>query len=145
MKILYTATATAVGGRTGHVESSDGALKVDLTIPPEMGGTGKTGGTNPEELFAGGYAACFGSALAYLAHQKKIETGEVEVTAKVGIGPDGTGAFGLQVTLDVVVPALDQAAAESLVHAADLVCPYSNAIRGNVEVTLAIHGGAETA
>lgn len=145
MKVLYTAQATAVGGRAGHVETPDGALKLDLAVPAEMGGGGTQGGTNPEELFASGYAACFGGALDYLARQQKIETGEVRVTAKVGIGPDGSGAFGLTVALDVTVPTLDQAAAEALVHAADRVCPYSNGIRGNVGVTLTAHGGSQEA
>ncbi len=142
MKTLYTAHATAMGGRAGHVETSDGALKLDLAVPAAMGGGGTRGGTNPEELFASGYAACFGGALEFLARQQKIETGEVRINAAVGIGPDGSGAFGLAVTLDVTVPALDQADAEALVHAADQVCPYSNGIRGNVEVTLNAHGGA---
>jgi osmotically inducible protein OsmC len=142
MKTLYTAHATAVGGRTGHVESAEGTLKVDLSLPREMGGKeGAALGTNPEELFAAGYAACFGSALDYLAKQRKIETGEVTVTATVGIGPNDTGSFSLSVALDVFVPALDQTTAEALVADAHQVCPYSNAIRGNIDVALTARGG----
>ena len=140
MKTLYTAVATATGGRTGHAESSDGILTVDLSVPKEMGGGGAAG-TNPEQLFAAGYAACFGSALDYLANQRKIETGTVSVTAQVGIGPNDTGSFSLSTTLSVVVPALSQADAEALVHDAHQVCPYSNAVKGNIGVALSVRGG----
>ena len=142
MKILYTATATAVGGRTGHVETGDGVLKLDLAVPASMGGKGTTPGTNPEELFASGYAACFGSALEHIAKLKHITTGEVAVMAKVGIGPNDSGGYSLAVELDVTVPALDQTAAEELVAAAHAVCPYSNATRGNIDVKLTTHGAA---
>ena len=141
MKTLYTAVATATGGRTGHTESSDGVLAADLTIPKEMGGDGAVG-TNPEQLFAAGYAACFGSALDYLANQRKIETGTVSVTATVGIGPNDTGSFSLSTALNVVVPALPQADAESLVHSAHQVCPYSNAIKNNIDVAITVQGKA---
>ena len=140
MKTLYTAVATATGGRTGRAESSDGILAVDLTIPKEMGGTGGAG-TNPEQLFAAGYAACFGSALDYLATQRKIDTGKVSVMAKVGVGPNDTGSFSLSAALTVEVPALSQADAEALVHDAHQVCPYSNAIKGNIDVALSVRGG----
>ena len=140
MKTLYTAVATATGGRTGRAESSDGILAVDLTIPKEMGGTGGAG-TNPEQLFAAGYAACFGSALDYLATQRKIDTGKVSVMAKVGVGPNDTGSFSLTAALTVEVPALSQADAEALVHDAHQVCPYSNAIKGNIDVALSVRGG----
>ena len=140
MQTLYTAVATATGGRTGHAESDDGVLAVDLAVPKGMGGTGEVG-TNPEQLFAAGYAACFGSALDYLAHQRKIETGEVRVTARIGIGPNDTGSFSLSAALTVDVPALSQADAEALVHDAHQVCPYSNAVKGNVDVALTVHGG----
>ena len=140
MKTLYTAVATAIGGRTGHAESSDGVLAVDLSVPKEMGGTGAVG-TNPEQLFAAGYAACFGSALDYLAHQRQVETGPVSVTAQVGIGPNDTGSFSLSAALSVAVPALSQADAEALVHDAHQVCPYSNAVKGNIDVVLSVRGG----
>lgn len=140
MKTLYTAVATATGGRTGHAESSDGVLAVDLAVPTEMGGTGGVG-TNPEQLFAAGYAACFGSALDYLAHQRKVETGPVRVTALVGIGPNDTGSFSLSTALTVEVPALSQADAEALVHDAHQVCPYSNAVKGSIHVALSVRGG----
>jgi len=140
MKTLYTAVATATGGRSGHVESSDGIVAFDLAVPMEMGGPGNTG-TNPEQLFASGYASCFGSALDYIANQRKITTGNVRVTAKVSIGPNDTIGFGLATELDIFVPALDQTDAEALVADAYAVCPYSNATRGNMEVTLVTHGG----
>ena len=140
MKTLYTAVATATGGRTGHVESDDSVLAVDLALPKEMGG--KSGvGTNPEQLFAGGYAACFGSALDYLAKQRGIETGDVSVTAEIGIGPNDTGSFSLSAALTIVVPALSQADAEALAADAHKVCPYSNAVKGNVNVVLTVRGG----
>ncbi len=142
MKTLYTAAATAVGGRAGHAESSDGALAVDLAVPQEMGGDGGKQGTNPEQMFAAGYAACFGGALDYLAKQRKIETGAVSVTASVGIGPNDTGSFSLSAALDVTVPALSQADAEALVRDAHQVCPYSNAVKNNIDVALSAHGGA---
>ena len=133
---LYTASALADGdGRNGHVRSSDGLLDVDLALPPEMGGTG--GATNPEQLFAAGYAACFHSALRVVATAAKIRLGDDStVAATVGIGPDGTGGFGLQAALTVHLPGMDQQEAEKLVEQAHQVCPYSNATRGNIEVAL---------
>ena len=141
MKTLYTAEATAMGGRNGITQSSDGVLSVELAIPKEMGGKPGMVGTNPEQLFAAGYAACFGSALDYLASQRKIETGQVSVTAEVGIGPNDTGSFSLSAALTVVVPALSQADAEALVQDAHQVCPYSNAVKGNIDVAISVRGG----
>ncbi len=140
MKTLYTAVATATGGRTGHAESSDSVLAVDLAVPKDMGGTGAVG-TNPEQLFAAGYAACFGSALDYLANQRKIDTGEVNVTAEIGIRPNDHGSFSLSAALMVEVPNLSQSDAEALVADAHQVCPYSNAVKGNVDVALSVRGG----
>lgn len=137
MDILYTATAHATGdGRNGHATSDDGILDVDLRTPPELGGPG--GATNPEQLFAAGYAACFHSALKVVAGREKLDVTGTEVSASVGIGMNDAGGFGLAVELDVVVPALDRAAAEALVAKAHQVCPYSNATRGNIEVTLTV-------
>jgi len=138
MKILFSATATATGGRNGHAEAADKSVSVDLSIPKEMGGPGKPGTTTPEHLFATGYAACFGSALEFVARGKKIDVAGSSVTAKVGIGQREGGGFGLEVTLDVKLPGHAQAAADALVAEAHTVCPYSNAIEGNVAVTLKV-------
>ena len=135
MPSVYTAIATATGdGRNGHTRSSDGFVDVDLATPVEMGGAG--GATNPEQLFAAGYAACFLSALKLIARQQKATISDASVTAEVGIGPNDAGGFGLEVALHVELGGLEQAAAEQLVEAAHQVCPYSNATRGNVPVTL---------
>ena len=135
MDAIYTAVATASGdGRNGHARSSDGLIDLDLAIPKEMGGAG--GATNPEQLFAAGYAACFHSALKLVAGQKKLPITESAVTAEVGIGANDAGGFGLTVALEVELGGIDQAAADDLVEAAHQVCPYSNATRGNVPVTL---------
>jgi osmotically inducible protein OsmC len=137
MDVLYTATAHATGdGRNGHATSDDGILDIDLRIPKEMGGPG--GATNPEQLFAAGYAACFHSALKVVAGREKLDVNGSEVSASVGIGMLPNGGFGLQVELDVSVPNLDRDAAEALTAKAHEVCPYSNATRGNVEVTLTV-------
>jgi Ohr subfamily peroxiredoxin len=130
-KKLYTATATSVGGRDGTVKTDDGVLEVKVTPPKAMGGPG--GSTNPEQLFAAGYAACFGSALGHVARLQKIATGPIEITAKVDIGPAGKG-FGLQVELIANLPELAREQAQMLVEAAHQVCPYSNATRGNIVV-----------
>jgi Ohr subfamily peroxiredoxin len=135
MNILYRATATAKGGRAGHVASSDGVLALDLAMPRELGGDGRRA-TNPEQLFAAGYSACFDSALNHVARLKKIAVSDTEVSAEVGIGARAEGGFGLAVALSVKVGGVDQATAEALVQAAHAVCPYSNATRGNIEVTL---------
>jgi Ohr subfamily peroxiredoxin len=143
MKVLYTADVTVTGARTGHAVSSDKMLDVKLASPTSLGGPGGDG-TNPEQLFAAGYAACFGGAVEYLAKQKKVQTGTVIVEAKVDIGPHDPGqgeGFTLAVALDVTLPELDQKAAEELVQAAHGVCPYSNATRGNIPVKLTAHGG----
>jgi osmotically inducible protein OsmC len=142
MKILYTAEVTATGARSGHAVSSDGLLDVKLALPPGLGGSG--GATNPEQLFGAGYAACFGGAVEYVARMQKLDTGTVTVKAKVDVGPYDPGegeGFTLAVALDVTLPELDQAAAEELVQAAHRTCPYSNATRNNISVTLAAHGG----
>src|ERR1044071_4656215 len=131
-KRLYTANATATGGRDGRVRTSDGLVDFALTMPRELGGSGAAG-TNPEQLFAAGYSACFGSALMHVARMKKITTGPVQITAHVTIGPVGQ-AFGLAVELTASLPELPRDQAEALVHAAHQVCPYSNATRGNIVV-----------
>ncbi|MEV4622993.1 organic hydroperoxide resistance protein [Asanoa sp. NPDC049573] len=139
-KILYTADAHVAGGRAhGHGRTSDGALEVDLRLPVEMGGEG--GGTNPEQLFAVGYAACFESALAGAARRSKIEADDVEIDAKVSLLPTGTGGFTLAVELDVALPSIsDETQAIDLVRTAHSICPYSNATRGNIDVTLTANG-----
>ena len=137
MQALYSTTAHATGdGRNGHVQSDDGLVDADVRIPREMGGAG--GATNPEQLFAAGYAACFHSALRLVAAQDKVDTTGTEVSATVSIGTIESGGFGLAVELDVSVPAVDRATAEALVAKAHQVCPYSNATRGNIEVALSV-------
>ncbi|HSZ13900.1 MAG TPA: organic hydroperoxide resistance protein [Solirubrobacteraceae bacterium] len=137
---LYTAKAHVTGGRAeGHGHSSDGALDVDLRLPPEMGGPG--GGTNPEQLFAIGYAACFEGALGVVARRAKVEAGDAAIDSEVSLSPDGKGGFVLSVGLDVTLPSVaDAATAVELVRAAHQVCPYSNATRGNIEVALTANG-----
>jgi Ohr subfamily peroxiredoxin len=137
MDIMYTATAHATGdGRNGHARSDDGFIDLDLRIPTEMGGSG--GATNPEELFAAGYAACFHSALKLVATRQKLDVTGTEVSASVGIGATDGGGFGLTVALVVYAPKLDKATAEQVTEAAHQVCPYSNATRGNIEVSLSV-------
>ncbi|MGX7723668.1 organic hydroperoxide resistance protein [Rhodococcus sp. 5G237] len=137
MNIIYTAEALATGaGRDGHARTSDGKLDVDLSIPTEMGGSGK--GTNPEQLFAAGYAACFHSALQMIARQEKADVSDSAVGARVGIGPTDGGGFGLAVTLEVTLPNLPREQALELTEKAHQVCPYSNATRGNIAVTLEV-------
>lgn len=137
MKVLYTAHALATGeGRDGHVNSSDGKLDLDLSMPKALGGDGV--GTNPEQLFAAGYAACFHSALRLVGRRMKLDVSGSTVNASVDIGSIGGGGFGLGVALKVQLPELDRAAADKLVEAAHQVCPYSNATRGNIEVTLQV-------
>jgi Ohr subfamily peroxiredoxin len=137
MDVLYTAEATAWGGREGRVVSSDKVLDLELAIPTGMGGPGGEK-SNPEQLFAAGYSACFHSALKFVAAAEKVDVSESAVTARVGIGANDRGGFGLQVELEAELPDLDQAQAEALVAKAHEVCPYSNATRGNVEVTLTV-------
>ncbi|MGW5558617.1 organic hydroperoxide resistance protein [Micromonospora sp. CA-269861] len=137
MQVLYTASATASGdGRDGHVETSDGTFTLDLAVPKEMGGAG--GAANPEQLFAAGYAACFHGALRLVARRAKADVTGSVVGAEVGIGPNGSGGFGLTVQLVVDLPAVPREAAEQLVEQAHQVCPYSNATRGNIDVTLTV-------
>jgi lipoyl-dependent peroxiredoxin len=137
MTPVYTATAVSTGdARNGHVQSSDGFIDADVRIPKEMGGAG--GATNPEQLFAAGYAACFHSALKAVAGKAKADTADSEVVADVSIGDNGAGGFGLAVQLEVTLPNVDAETARALVEQAHQVCPYSNATRGNVEVTLTI-------
>jgi len=135
VKPLYTAEATAVGGREGHVHSSDGQLDIDLRPPVEMGGPG--GASNPEELFAAGYAACFQSALGVVARRSKVSIDGSTVTAKVTIGTIGGGGFGLAVALEAHIPGVAEDVVQTLMDGAHAVCPYSNATRGNIEVVLA--------
>lgn len=136
-KVLYTAKATAHGGRDGKVATNDGKLDVVVVPPAEMGGSGQ--GTNPEQLFAAGYAACFHSALKLVARKARQDSDGSTVTAEVGIGPinGGTG-YGLEVVLEVSLPGVDRAVAEELVAKAHDVCPYSNATRGNIKVDLKV-------
>jgi osmotically inducible protein OsmC len=137
MQVLYTAEATAWGGREGRAASSDGVLDLQLAIPKELGGPGGAA-SNPEQLFAAGYAACFHSALKLVARGQGVDVDESAVTARVGIGTNDAGGFGLQVDLAAELPGVGPAKAMELVEAAHQVCPYSNATRGNVEVTLAV-------
>ncbi|MGC4811853.1 organic hydroperoxide resistance protein [Micromonospora sp. DT228] len=137
MQVLYTASATASGdGRDGHVETSDGTLALDLAVPKEMDGAG--GAANPEQLFAAGYAACFHSALRLVGRRAKADVSGSVVTAEVGIGPNGSGGFGLTVRLVVDLPAVPRETAEQIVEQAHEVCPYSNATRGNIDVALTV-------
>jgi lipoyl-dependent peroxiredoxin len=135
-KILYTAHATSTGGRDGKSRSDDGKLEVKLAPPTEMGGNGD--GTNPEQLFAAGYSACFLGAMKFVAGQQKISLpNDTSITADVAIGPIPAG-FGIQVAMAISIPGMARDAAEKLVQAAHGVCPYSNATRGNIDVTLKV-------
>ncbi|WP_378148163.1 organic hydroperoxide resistance protein [Cnuibacter sp. UC19_7] len=137
MDVLYTAEALSTGaGRNGHVATSDGTLDLDMAVPKEMGGSGA--GSNPEQLFAAGYAACFHSALQSVARAQKIKVDDSSVGGRVQIGPNGEGGFQLAVLLEVVLPGLDHDAAQQLADAAHQVCPYSNATRGNIDVTITV-------
>jgi lipoyl-dependent peroxiredoxin len=138
-KVLYTAEAMVEGGREGHGRTSDGRLEVDLSVPKEMSGDGGPG-TNPEQLFAVGYAACFQSALLGVARGRNLDVSGSQVTSRVGIGPTGHGGFGLAVSLDLNAPSLTAVQAADLMARADERCPYSVATRGNIEVTLTVDG-----
>jgi len=140
MDVLYTAEATAWGGREGRSATSRGNLELHLAVPKELGGPGGDG-TNPEELFALGYASCFHSALKLLASGRKLDVSESAITARVGIGSNDAGGFGIAVELEAELPGLDRATARDLVEAAHQVCPYSNATRGNVDVQLTVIEG----
>jgi lipoyl-dependent peroxiredoxin len=139
MRILYTAEAVVEGGRRGHGRTSDGRLAVDLSVPKEMDGDGGPG-TNPEQLFALGYAACFQSALLGVARGRQRDVSDATITSRVGIGPTGHGGFGLTVSLDLHAPGVERAEAEELMLRAHERCPYSNATRGNIDVTLMVDG-----
>ena len=139
--VLYTAEATATGGRDGHARTSDGRLDVDLDVPTEMGVTGGPG-TNPEQLFAAGYAACFQSALLRFAAGRRLDLIDARLTARVGIGLVPSGGFGLVAALDLDAPQLSHAMAADLMSRAHEACPYSRATRGNIEVTLTVGGTA---
>ena len=136
VRVLYTAEATSTGdGRSGHVVSSDGRLDLDLAPPAEMGGSGD--GTNPEQLFAAAYSACFHSALRLVSRRAGVDPGESTVTAQVGIGPE-SGGYGIVVTLVIAIPGLDREKTRELAEAAHQVCPYSRATRGNISVELRV-------
>jgi lipoyl-dependent peroxiredoxin len=136
-KVVYQAHATATGGREGTAKSSDGVLDVKLSTPKEMGGAGGSG-TNPEQLFAAGYSACFLGAMKFIAGQKKIALpADTAVAGTVGFGPV-PGGFGIEAQLAVTIPGMAQADAQALVDAAHQVCPYSNATRGNIDVTISV-------
>src|SRR4051794_38227627 len=135
-KTLYTAQATVTGGRLeGHGRTSDGELDVQIRIPPDLGGPG--GGTNPEQLFAVGFASCFESALHLVARRQKVEAGDASIDSRVHLHPNENRGFDLSVEMDVTLPSIDDAeAARDLVRIAHKVCPYSNATRGNIDVTI---------
>lgn len=141
MKIIYTVEAVVEGGREGHGRTSDGRLAVDLSVPGEIGGAGGPG-TNPEQLFAVGYAAYFQSALLGVAKGRELDASESTIAARVGIGPTGHGGFGLTVALALHAPHLERGDAEELMARAHERCPYSNATRGNVDLTLTVDGKA---
>jgi Ohr subfamily peroxiredoxin len=141
IKPLYTATATATGGRNGHTQSSDGLVKADLSVPKEMGGPGKPGTATPEHLFAAGYAACFGSAVDFVGKQHKKDASKAKITCAVSIGPREGGGFGLQVKLTVDDKSLPQSELAALAtEAHEKICPYSHATRGNVDVAIEVNG-----
>lgn len=138
MKILYTTSATAAGGRSGTVRSDDGALELALALPPGLGGLAGRAGTNPEQLFAAGYSACFQSSLEVAARRRGFKAASSVVTAEVQIGRCEDNSLALQVTLDIGIAGVDDDTARTLVEDADALCPYSNAVRGNIEVTKSV-------
>jgi len=141
IKPLFTAMATATGGRNGHTAADDGTVAVDLSVPKAMGGPGKPGTATPEHLFAAGYAACFGGALDYVAKQHKKDATKTTITCAVSIGPREGGGFGLAVKLHVEDASLPQADLQALAQEAhEKICPYSHATRGNVDVALEVVG-----
>ena len=139
MKVLYTTEAVVEGGRAGHGRTADGRLAVQLSVPKELGAEGGPG-TNPEELFAVGYAACFQSGLLSLAQGRKLDASNSTITSRVGIGPTGYGGFSLAVALDLHAPNISRIEAEDLMRRAHELCPYSNATRGNIDVSLRVDG-----
>ncbi len=141
IKPLFTAHATAVGGRNGTTKADDGSVSVTLSVPKEMGGPGKSGTTTPEHLFATGYAACFGGALDFVAKQQKVDATGATVTCAVSIGPRDAGGFGIAVKLDVVDKSIPQAQLQKLADEThEKICPYSHATRGNVDVAITVEG-----
>lgn len=134
MSALYSTRVTAIGGRSGTVRSDDGILDLPMALPPGLGGKG--GATNPEQLFAAGYAACFGNAVIHVtrAQADKVKDDDIEVVGDVGLLSNGQGGFSLSVALDVTIAGVDQATADEIVARAHQVCPYSNAIKGNIDV-----------
>ena len=141
IKPLYTATATATGGRNGHTESSDGVVKADLSLPKEMGGPGRPGTATPEHLFAAGYAACFGGALDFVGKQQKKDASKAKITCAVSIGPRELGGFGLAVKMRVEDRSISKADLSALAREAhEKICPYSHATRNNVPVELEVVG-----
>jgi osmotically inducible protein OsmC len=141
IKPLFTATATATGGRNGHTEATDHSVKADLSVPKEMGGPGKPGTTTPEHLFAAGYAACFGGALDFVAKRRRKDATKAQITCAVSIGPRDGGGFGLAVKLRVEDKSLPQAELATLAaEAHEQICPYSHATRGNVPVEVDVVG-----
>lgn len=141
IKPLFTATATATGGRNGHTEASDGLVRVDLSVPKDMGGPGKPGTTTPEHLFAAGYAACFGGAVDFVGKQHKLDASKARVTCAVSIGPRDGGGFGLAVRMTVEDKSVPRVQLQQLVDEAHAkICPYSHATRNNVDVTFEVVG-----
>lgn len=138
MSTLYSTRVTVIGGRSGTVRSEDGALDLSLALPTTMGGKG--GATNPEQLFAAGYATCFENAVIHVTRNRatKVKDTDIVVVAEVGLSPNGSGGFVLSVALDVTITGLDQATAEEIVQAAHATCPYSNAVKGNIEVDITV-------
>ena len=143
IKPVFTAHATATGGRNGHTEASDGSVKADLSVPREMGGPGKPGTSTPEHLFAAGYAACFGGALDFVAKQHKKDATRAKVMCDVSIGPRDGGGFGLEVKIRVEDASIAQSELEALAREThEKICPYSHATRGNVPVEITVVGAA---
>lgn len=138
MRTLYSARVTAIGGRSGTIRSDDGLLDLSLALPKAMGGKG--GATNPEQLFAAGYAACFENAVIHVTRNKtaKVKYDDIIVVAEVALSPNGSGGFVLSVALDVAITGLDQATAEEIVQAAHATCPYSNVVKGNIDVAITV-------
>lgn len=135
--VLFTTSATAHGGRAGKITSDDNSLTLDLSVPKAIGGAGGSG-TNPEQLFAAGYAACFQSALGLIGRRHKVDTSNSAVTGVVGLSPNGSGGFQLSVTLRIALPGVERSVGQEIIEAAHQVCPYSNAVRGNVDVELVL-------
>ncbi len=141
IKPLFTASATVIGGRNGHAESSDGVVSVDLSVPKEMGGPGKPGSATPEHLFAVGYAACFGGAVDLVGKRNKVDASKAKITSAVSIGPRDLGGFGLAVKMRVEDKTIPQAELEALVKEAhEKICPYSHATRNNIDVQFEVIG-----